>query len=90
MATGTLGAVIRERRRDLGMSQEVLARRVSELTTSNMRQSDISRLERSGAALPRQQRLEGWAQALEVPLGDLLACSGWAARRIPLAWGAAR
>ena len=71
--SSSLGQYISERRRDLGLTQEQLAERVDE----NVRQSDISRLERDKVTLPRRDRLGLLADALEVSLGDLLVRSGW-------------
>jgi transcriptional regulator with XRE-family HTH domain len=42
-----------------------------------VRQAEISRLERDHVTLPRRSRLEQIADALEIPLGVLLARSGW-------------
>ncbi len=69
----TLGALIRERRMELGLTQEQLAERVGE----GVRQSEISRLEHDGIALPRRSRLEQIAAALEVSIGDLMVRTGW-------------
>ena len=69
----TFGTVIRERRTELGLTQEELAERVGE----HVRQSDISRLERDYVMLPRRDRLEALAAALEVTTGYLLLHSGW-------------
>lgn len=69
----TLGQVIRLRRIELGLTQEALAERVGD----GVRQAEISRLEHDGVALPRRQRLEQLALALEMPMGVLLARSGW-------------
>jgi transcriptional regulator with XRE-family HTH domain len=69
----TLGTFIRERRQDLGLTQEELAERVGE----SVRQSDISRLERDQITLPRRDRLEAIATALEVSTGELLVRTGW-------------
>jgi len=69
----TLGTFIRERRMDLGLTQEQLAERVGE----GVRQSEISRLEHDGIALPRRSRMEEIAAALEVSIGDLLVTTGW-------------
>lgn len=75
MATPTtLGAVIRERRIELGLTQEELAERIG----PTFRQSEVSRLERGRVALPRRRRLEAIAAALDLPVGELLAASGWA------------
>jgi transcriptional regulator with XRE-family HTH domain len=71
--SASLGRFISERRQDLGLTQEQLAERVGE----NVRQSDISRLERDRISLPRRERLEQLAAALEVSLGDLLVRTGW-------------
>lgn len=69
----TLGQLIRERRMDLGLTQEELAERVG----AGVRQSEISRLERNRVTLPRRQRMVEIAQALDIPVGLLLARSGW-------------
>lgn len=69
----TLGHVIRARRIELGLTQEELAERVGE----SVRQSDISRMERDYVMLPRRERLEALAAALEVTPGFLLMQSGW-------------
>ncbi len=72
-----LGEMIQVRRLALGLSQEELAARVCELG-SDIRQADISRIERGRVALPRRRRLEHIATALGLSLGELLAASGWA------------
>jgi len=69
----SLGTFIRERRQDLGLSQEQLAERVGE----TVRQSEISRLEHDRVSLPRRERLEAIAVALDVSLGELLLRTGW-------------
>jgi transcriptional regulator with XRE-family HTH domain len=69
----TFGQVIRQRRMELGLTQEELAERVGE----NIRQSEISRLERDYIMLPRRSRLEAIARALEVSPIYLLMRSGW-------------
>ena len=68
-----IGDFIRERRQDLGLSQEELANRVG----GGMRQADISRLEHNRVTLPRRARLELLARALNVSLGELLVHTGW-------------
>lgn len=55
------------------MTQEQLAARVGE----NVRQAEISRLERDRVSLPRRGRMERLASALEVSLGTLLLRTGW-------------
>jgi transcriptional regulator with XRE-family HTH domain len=70
----TLGKFIQRRRMELGLTQEQLAERIG----SGVRQSEISRLEHDRISLPRRQRLEQIALALDVSLGQLLARSGWA------------
>lgn len=70
----TLGAIVESRRRELGLSQEDLAERIGDGIT----QSQLSRLERGGVKLPRRERMERIAAALDLPLGELLARSGWA------------
>lgn len=74
----TLGATIRQRRRDLGLSQEQLADRVAELGDAAFRQADVSRIEQGRVGLPRRERLGALARALGMPVGELLARSGWA------------
>lgn len=69
----SLGTFVRERRQALGLTQEELAERVG----PTMRQAKISRLEHGRVALPRREKLEALAAALEVSLGDLLVRSGW-------------
>jgi transcriptional regulator with XRE-family HTH domain len=71
--TRTFGHVIRARRIELGLTQEELAERVGE----SVRQSDISRMERDHVVLPRRDRLDALAAALEVSPGHLLMHSGW-------------
>jgi len=70
----TLGKFIQRRRVELGFTQEQLA----EMIGPGVRQSEISRLEHDRISLPRRQRLEQIAVALDVSLGELLARSGWA------------
>ena len=69
----SLGTFIRERRQDLGLTQDELADRIG----GSVRQADISRLEANRVALPRRKRLEAIATALEVSLGEVLIRSGW-------------
>lgn len=69
----SLGQFIRQRRQQLGLTQEKLAERVGDKVT----QAEISRLERGKVALPRRPRMQQLAVALEVPLGVLLARLGW-------------
>lgn len=73
----TLGEALRQRRLELGWTQETLAARVADLG-GDLRQSDVSRLERGKVGLPRRDRLERIAAALGLSLGGLLARSGWA------------
>ena len=68
-----IGDFIRQRRQELGLTQEELAERIGE----NVRQAEVSRLENNHIALPRRARLDAIAAALEVSLGDLLVRSGW-------------
>lgn len=69
----SLGSFIRERRQELGLTQEQLAERIG----VNVRQAEVSRLESGRIALPRRERMELLAAALEVSLGELLVRSGW-------------
>lgn len=73
----TLGVVIRQRRRELGWTQEELAERIS-ADGEYVRQSEISRIENGKIELPRYERLVRIAAALDLPLGELLSRSGWA------------
>ena len=73
MTPNALGTFIRERRFDLGLTQEQLAERVG----PTVRQAEISRLERGQVVMPRRQKMEHIAAALDVTLGDLLHSSGW-------------
>jgi transcriptional regulator with XRE-family HTH domain len=74
----SLGQRIRERRLELGLTQEALAERIG----GGVRQAEVSRLEHDRVVLPRRQRLEHIARALEMPLGTLLAESGWAGAEV--------
>jgi len=69
----TLGETIRARREELGLTQEQVANRIGE----SVRQAEISRLEHDHVTLPRRERLEQLAAALDLELGVLLARSGW-------------
>ena len=73
MRSNSIGNFIRERRQDLGLSQEQLAERVG----STYSQSDISRIERGHITLPRLSNLERLAASLDVPVGELLIAAGW-------------
>jgi transcriptional regulator with XRE-family HTH domain len=68
-----LGNFVRERRQELGLTQEQLAERIGE----TVRQAEISRLENNRISLPRRERLTAIAAALEVSLGELLVKTGW-------------
>ena len=70
-----LGDVIRYHRERLGWSQTELADRIG----GNMSQSDVSKLELGRITLPHRPRMEAIADAIGVPLGELLAASGWEA-----------
>ncbi len=69
----SLGKAIRDRRMELGLTQEALAERIGD----GVRQSDVSRLERDRIQLPRPQRLRAIARALDMEPGELLIASGW-------------
>ncbi len=73
MTPNALGNFIRERRMDLGLTQEALAERIG----PTVRQAEISRLERGQVTMPHRKRMEQIAAALDVSLGTLLHCSGW-------------
>jgi transcriptional regulator with XRE-family HTH domain len=68
-----LGTFIRERRQDLGLTQEELAERIGD----TVRQAEVSRLENNRIAMPRRERLTAVAAALDVSLGELLVRTGW-------------
>jgi transcriptional regulator with XRE-family HTH domain len=72
----SLGSIVRARRLELGLTQEQLAERISD-EEGYIRQSEISRIESGRVALPRRERLERLAAALDLSLGELLARSGW-------------
>lgn len=69
----SLGDAIRLRRLELGMSQEELAERIG----PDVRQSDVSRLERGKILFPRLERLNQIAAALGMSIGALLIEAGW-------------
>ncbi len=69
----SLGDAIRLRRLELGMSQEELAERIG----PDVRQSDVSRLERGKILFPRLERLNQIANALGMSIGALLIEAGW-------------
>jgi transcriptional regulator with XRE-family HTH domain len=68
----TLGAFIRQRRQQLGLTQHQLALRTGQRTT----QMHISRLESGRVTLPRWPRLRALAEALGVTPGALLLEAG--------------
>ena len=74
----SLGAVIKARRRELGWSQEELAKRIVMHGDVTFRQTDVSRLELGKVALPHRERLAHIAAVLGLSEGGLLARSGWA------------
>jgi transcriptional regulator with XRE-family HTH domain len=63
-----LATFIRERRQDLGLTQEQLGERVGE----GVRQSEISRLEKGTLSMPHSDHLIALARALDVPFGELM------------------
>jgi transcriptional regulator with XRE-family HTH domain len=69
----SLGEAIRLRRLELGMSQEELAERIG----PDVRQSDVSRLERGKVLFPRLERLNQISAALGMSIGSLLIEAGW-------------
>ncbi len=69
----SLGDAIRIRRLELGLSQEELAERIA----PDVRQSDVSRLERGKILFPRLERLNQIAAALGMSIGALLIEAGW-------------
>jgi len=79
----SLGAIVRNRRRDLGLTQEDLAERVS-TDTEPVYQADVSRIETGRIAMPRLGRLLRLAGALQMPIEDLLRCSELSAVKLPV------
>jgi transcriptional regulator with XRE-family HTH domain len=73
----SLGQAVRKRRDALGLTQEELAERMSQLGDEFIRQSDISRIERGLVQMPRLNRLEILAQVLEMDLTSLFVSAGW-------------
>lgn len=69
----SLGEAIRLRRLERGMSQEELAEQIG----PDVRQSDVSRLERGKILFPRMERLNQIASALGISIGTLLIEAGW-------------
>lgn len=65
--------MVRDRRRDLHLTQEGLAERMG----GNVHQGDISQIERGVVAYPRRERLAALAAALELPYETVFAASGW-------------
>jgi transcriptional regulator with XRE-family HTH domain len=65
----SFAANLRRRRKELGLSQEQLGAR------ANIQMADISRYE-SGSRDPRITTIARLAQALDVPMSDLLEGSG--------------
>lgn len=72
-----LGAVIRNQRARLGLTQEELADRMAELGDTNIRQSDISRIERGQVQLPHFDRLRWLSETLDMTIGELFVRAGW-------------
>lgn len=58
------GAIVAEKRRQLGLSQEILAEQLG------ISQESLSRMEK-GVIAPRFERLQAFAQALHCPVADL-------------------
>lgn len=73
----SLGTAILQRRTELGLTQAALAERVATCGDWGFRQSDISHLERGIVTLPQFTRMRSLAAALDLPVGELLAKSGW-------------
>lgn len=66
----TLGELVRQRRLELGLTQGDLAELISD-EGDEVRQADISRIERGYTRLPRPERLSRVARALDLPVGEL-------------------
>ncbi|RJO67615.1 MAG: XRE family transcriptional regulator [Myxococcales bacterium] len=74
--TKTLGEVVRERRLELGLSQNDLAAVMGDRTG----QTDISRIELGKTETPRRERLDRLAAALGLDADELVARTGWVRR----------
>jgi transcriptional regulator with XRE-family HTH domain len=72
--TETLGQLIRERRRQKGITQEAFATLLGE----GVRQSEVSRLECGFVGQPRPARLHRIATVLNLPVATLLMLTAWA------------
>jgi transcriptional regulator with XRE-family HTH domain len=69
----SLGQLIRDRRRQTGMSQEAFAK----LLGDGVRQSEVSRLESGLIRQPHPERLHRIAAILGIPVGKLLMLTSW-------------
>ena len=72
MTINVLGNYIRDRRQDLGLTQEQLAEQIG----GDCRQSDISSIECGHIRLPNLSLMGSLAAALDVSLWDLLVATG--------------
>jgi transcriptional regulator with XRE-family HTH domain len=72
LSTKRLGDFVRERRQELGLTQEDLGQRID----PPMTQADVSRLESGKVRLPRPMRLRALADLLAVSPAELLERSG--------------
>jgi transcriptional regulator with XRE-family HTH domain len=68
----TLGTYIRQRRKELGLSQEALGERIGK------DQTYVSQVERGAITMPSIEMLEAFARVLRVRRVDLLQAAGWA------------
>lgn len=66
-----LGQLIRDRRRELGLTQEELE------GLSGVSQTYISQVERGRTTRPLEETLAVFSEALQIPLRDLRVAAGW-------------
>jgi len=66
-----LGSLVRERRRELKLTQDALAER------SGISQTHISQIEMGKTQRPELETLQALATALDVPVDELRVASGW-------------
>jgi transcriptional regulator with XRE-family HTH domain len=73
LRTSTFGDAIRQRRYELGMTQEQLAERTGDC----LRQLDVKRLELGLILMPHWKWFERLAEALEWSVTDLMRAAGF-------------
>lgn len=71
LVTNAFGELIERRRKELGITQEILEER------SGVSQTHISKMKRGLVRNPSERVLEGLAVALDVPIAELKRSLGW-------------